>query len=228
MNEGSAVGSPDDDLILKVNPSFRRLYRYLLSQEADAITLSRVHLDALIDRGLPPNALSIVGQWWTNNPRRAYARSWVLAGWMAEWSKMPEEFTFRRGRREPPSLDWIVCMRAATKKHTEDYLLRGPPGYDGFEREWWKPHVVYVIHYESQHLYKAGITKVGTARIRELCSGGRGVPVQVEGFANRHAAVLVECEILSVTDRWRDGRSAPRHSGSNRDVERRRAGAFDR
>ncbi|MGV8882311.1 MAG: hypothetical protein ACOH19_09155 [Rhodoglobus sp.] len=94
-------------------------------------------------------------------------------------------------------------MRARSKKHTEDYLFRGPPGYYRYEQEWWKPHVVYVIHYESQHLYKVGITKVGTARIRELCGGGRGIPIQAEEFANRHAAMLVECEILALTDRWR-------------------------
>lgn len=192
----------DDDLDPSIHPRFRRLHRFLLAREERTLFLSFAELSQLIDGGLPPTMIERPGQWWSNNPTRSYAKSWLLAGWAVRLMKEAAGCEFLRDGYQPPSLGRYAELRSKRERYAWNALQSDPQKQD-LDREWWAPHLVFIVHHRSLGLYRVGITGRGTRRIANLCANQRGELVQVEQFANRFAATFVECDVLLATDDWR-------------------------
>ena len=59
---------------------------------------------------------------------------------------------------------------------------------------WWEPHLVYVIHLDAENLYKVGLTRHNSPRLKDF---GRKAPlVDSVAVANRWTARIVEVEVL--------------------------------
>lgn len=192
---------------------YARLHQRLLAATGDEVTLSLFELDDLIEGGLPANSRTTHHEWWTNNPARAYARSWLSAGWTWDGhartrggSATLTAVAFRRGIRAPLDIDELQKIREQQARYFADQLrhlsLRGWD--DSYRRiKWDQPHLVYQVHLPEQGLFKVGLTRVGTRRLTELARGRELVSVETVTVDNRFEAQLVEIAALRLTDPWR-------------------------
>jgi hypothetical protein len=93
-------------------------------------------------------------------------------------------------------------MRAAWGRealYAADRLRDDDPGAP--TQRWWEPHLVYVLHLEHEGLYKAGITRHDSRRLRDLTAKGRAALVDSLHVANRWTARIIEIDVLqSVVD----------------------------
>jgi hypothetical protein len=104
------------------------------------------------------------------------------------------------GTHHPPvDLAWVVAQRRRDKNNARDCLRYGPFDHELAQR-WWEPHLVYVLHVHAEGLYKVGLTRHDSRRIRDLTARGRADVVDSLRMANRHAARLVEIAVLDATD----------------------------
>ncbi|WP_140162869.1 hypothetical protein [Agreia sp. VKM Ac-1783] len=104
------------------------------------------------------------------------------------------------GAHHPPvDLEWVVAQRRRDQNHTRDCLRYGASDYELAQR-WWEPHLVYVLRVHAEGLYKVGLTRHDSRRIRDLTARGRADVVDFLLMANRHAARLLEIVVLNATD----------------------------
>lgn len=176
-------------------------YLRTVSAEEDAV-LSFVDVEALIGRSLPPAARANEA-WWGSIPRQPQSRAWLRADRRASVDLTAETVTFvfevfSRGL----DLEQLKRTRSYWLAHARDALV-DIDYYGNAERGWWEPHVVYLIHYPAESVFKVGLTRVGTNRISKL-TGSRGRLVDQLSVANRWAALVVEHHVLElVWDAWK-------------------------
>lgn len=98
--------------------------------------------------------------------------------------------------------DHYINLRRGRAQRARTALSRGPR-IEEIAKRHWEPAQVYVIHIFDEKLYKVGVTRHDTRRIKNLIACGRGGVVDVVEMANRFSAEIVETAALEATESHR-------------------------
>lgn len=195
---------------------YRTLYAYLMSAPASHVVLRFDEIESVLGFGLVERAQQDP-MWWSATPRNSWARSWLRANRLATLDPEGRTVTFSPGSvATSEDLEALVAQRRREDNYASEALWRGPIDTEIRDR-WWEPHLVYVIHVHAERLYKVGLTRHDTRRLRELTARGRADIVCTVLVANRWAAKLVEVAVLDETDTAR--RAADRFNYHNGQTE---------
>lgn len=199
-----------------VTEFYRPLYEVLMAGSTDDVVLTIADLESILGFELIERA-QLDPSWWAPVPRNSWARSWLRADRLATLDPDSATVTFAIGSVETGfDLERHIAQRRREENHARAALGWGPVETQLRDR-WWEPHVVYVIHVRAERLYKVGLTRHDTRRLRELTARGRADIVSTLMVANRWAAKLVEVAVLDATDSVR--READRFNHHNGQTE---------
>lgn len=192
-----------DDGQSQVPAGFQRLHDYLSSEPASTLVLTLAQLDEMVSGGLPLRGWCS-REWWSNDPRRPQARTWLLTSRLADANPSGGQVVFRRRVRSAPVLADLRKQRAARRRHAQHCLATAHQDWQGVRRSCWVPHIVYLLHLPSEGLFKVGITRAGTDRIRMLSAGRDAVIVDQVEVPNRFIAEVAETNILETVEPWHE------------------------
>lgn len=178
---------------------YRPLYAFLMSAPARDVVLKLDEIESILGfQFIERSRQDPV--WWRSTPRNSWARSWLKANRHATLDVQADTVTFSIGSVERvEDLDALVAQRRREDNYAREALLRGPIETEIRDR-WWEPHLVYVIHVHVERLYKVGLTRHDTRRLRDLTARGRADVVASLLVANRWAAKVLEVAVLDATD----------------------------
>jgi hypothetical protein len=197
-----------------VTERYRRLYVFLMTAPGNDVFLTLDEIESILGVELPERAHQDPF-WWASVPRNSWARSWLRAGRTARL-KQDGTVAFDAGYGVSQfDLERQVAQRRREENYTRSELWCGPDTEQ--TGRWWEPHMVYILRVGSEGLYKAGITRHDTRRLRDLTARGRADVVSLLLLHNRHAARLVEIAVLDATDSAR--RVADRFNHRNGQTE---------
>jgi len=204
----------------RIRSRWTRLFEFLRTDPRDDVEVSIDQLDDLVDGGLPMAARRVVGEWWTNNPRHVYARSWLDAGRVADWTNLGDGggfVRFAKGTRAVPEFAQLARANALRRRHFLKLALAAQSGMAPDEAHvragWTTAHTLYQVHFPTEGLYKVGIGKGDAARrLRDVTRGREAALVQMVATENAFIANVAECDVLDEVRPWyRYG--DPRHPG---------------
>ncbi|WP_130176977.1 hypothetical protein [Cryobacterium sp. SO1] len=155
-------------------------------------------IEEILCSELPRKAWSDV-TWWRSTPRNSWAHSWLRADRRASLDAGKERVTFTAEVYAPAFDEERMHVMHQRELDCARSVLETSPTSDHVDLRWWEPHVVYVLHIDSERLYKVGHTRHDTRRLRELTSRNRAEIVQTIELANVWAAKVVEGTVLGRT-----------------------------
>lgn len=178
---------------------YQRWHEWFLAQTADPLLVEHRQADALVDGGLPEGRSPgcFPPTFWTNNPRKAFARTWVNAGYLVTGPGGGDAM-FVRGHKRVPTRAEVVRHRLVALNHvatcaTEEHVVdRLNP-----------PKSVYLAHLPDQGLYKVGVGGDAADRISRQRNGRRIDVLQVLETPFKRCAWAVEGIVLNLTEPWR-------------------------
>ncbi len=178
---------------------YRRLHEWFMAQTADPLVVEHSQADALVDGGLPEGRLPgcFARTLITNNPRKAFARTWVNAGYLVTGNS-GSSAVFVRGYKRVPTRAEVVRHRLVALHHvTKCATERHDAGHLN------PPTSVYLVHLPDQGLYKVGVGVDAADRISRQRTGRRIDVVQVLDARFKRCAWAVESIVLNLTEPWR-------------------------
>ncbi|PPH21687.1 hypothetical protein [Rathayibacter toxicus] len=185
-----------------VTEHYRPLHEVLLSASAGDVVLTLDEIKSILGFELLERARQDPF-WWAPVPRNSWAPTQLKADRLATLDAHSGTVTFSIGSISTvEDLGALTAQRRREDNYAREALLRGPVATEIRDR-WWEPHLVYIIHVHAERLYKVGLTRHDTHRLRDLTARGRADIVNTLLMADRWSAKLVEVAVLDTTDSTR-------------------------